>query len=206
MSEKYPLYSREAAREISDEVLLQGAREGDRAAEETLILRYTRIVRACARPLFLAGGDSEDLLQEGLLGLLDAVREFDSRRDAAFPTFARVCVQNRLRSAVRSAAREKHMVLNAAVPWEGQETAEGGQGPENPEDLVIAREARREELARLGRELSPFEREVLGQYLEGLSYAEIARATGRPSKAVDNAVQRIRRKLGGAKHGDISAS
>lgn len=206
MSEKNPLFPPEEMRDISDEVLLKAAREGDRTAEETLILRYTRIVRACARPLFLAGGDSEDLFQEGLLGLLDAIREFDSRRDAAFPTFARICVQNRLRSAVRSAAREKHMALNDAVPWEDQETAEGGQSPESPEDLVIAREARREELARVSRELSAFEREVLGQYLDGFSYGEIARATGRPSKAVDNAVQRIRRKLGGTRHGDISAS
>lgn len=206
MSEKNPLFSPEAAQDIPDEVLLKEAREGDRAAEETLILRYTRMVRACARPLFLAGGDSEDLLQEGLLGLLDAIREFDSGRDAGFPTFARVCVQNRLRSAVRSATREKHMALNAAVPWEGQEAAEGGQGPENPEDLVIAREARREKLAQVSRGLSPFEREVLAQYLDGFSYGEIAGATGKPSKAVDNAVQRIRRKLSGAKHGDISAS
>lgn len=129
MSEKYPLYSREAAREISDEVLLQGAREGDRAAEETLILRYTRMVRACARPLFLAGGDSEDLLQEGLLGLLDAVREFDSRRDAAFPTFARVCVQNRLRSAVRSAARENIWYSMPPCPGRGRRRPRAGRGP-----------------------------------------------------------------------------
>lgn len=206
MSKKNPLFSDEAAKDTPDETLLKGVREGDGAAEELLILRYTRMVRACARPLFLAGGDSEDLLQEGLLGLLDAIREYDSGRDAGFPTFARVCIQNRLRSAVRSAAREKHMALNAAVPWEGQEGAEDRSGPENPEDLVIAREAWREELARISRELSPFEGEVLAQYLEGSSYQEIARATGKPPKAVDNAVQRIRRKLGGTKHGDISAS
>lgn len=181
----------------SDETLLQAARGGDRGAEETLILRYTRLTRACARPLFLAGGDSEDLVQEGLMGLLDAIREFDGSQGATFATFARVCVQNRLRSAVRSAAREKHMALNAAIPWEEQETSEGGRGkdPENPEDVVIAREDWREEVARLGRELSPFEREVLGQYLDGFSYQEIALATGKPPKAVDNAVQRIRRKL-----------
>lgn len=181
----------------TDEALLQAVREGDRSAEETLIMRYTRLARACARPLFLAGGDSEDLVQEGLMGLLDAIREFDSSQGAAFATFAQVCVQNRLRSAVRSAAREKHMALNAAVPWEGQETSEGGRGksPENPEDVVIAQENWREEVARLDRELSPFEREVLGQYLDGYSYQEIAHATGKPPKAVDNAVQRIRRKL-----------
>lgn len=196
MSEKnLSLHPEETLGPVSDEALLTAARGGDRAAEETLILRYTRLVRACARPLFLAGGDSEDLVQEGLLGLLDAIREFDNGRDAAFATFARVCIQNRLRSAVRSAAREKHMALNAAVPLEGQEAAEGGKDPGNPEDVIIAREAWREEMLRLGRELSLFEREVLGQYLDGFSYQEIARATGKPPKAVDNAVQRIRRKL-----------
>lgn len=191
MSEKNPLFQAEK----TDEALLAAARGGDRAAEEELIVRYTRLVRVCARPLFLAGGDSEDLVQEGLLGLLDAIREFDSSRDAGFATFARVCIQNRLRSAVRSAAREKHMALNAAVPLEEREASEGGQEPGNPEDVIIAREAWREEMTRLGRELSPFEREVLGQYLDGFSYQEIAQATGRPLKAVDNAVQRIRRKL-----------
>lgn len=191
MSEKNPPFQSEQ----TDEALLAAARRGDRVAEETLIVRYTRLVRVCARPLFLAGGDSEDLVQEGLLGLLDAIREFDGGRDAGFATFARVCIQNRLRSAVRSAAREKHMALNAAVPLEEREASEGGQEPENPEDVIIAREAWREEMARLGRELSSFEREVLGQYLDGFSYQEIARATGKSPKAVDNAVQRIRRKL-----------
>lgn len=195
MNEKNPPFRAEAADRIDDEVLLTAARNGDRAAEETLIVRYTRLVRVCARPLFLAGGDSEDLVQEGLLGLLDAIREFDSGRDAGFATFARVCIQNRLRSAVRSAAREKHMALNAAVSLEGREAAKGGQEPGNPEDMIIAREAWREEMTRLGRELSSFEREVLGQYLDGFSYQEIAQATGKPPKAVDNAVQRIRRKL-----------
>ena len=181
----------------TDEALLAGARQGDRNAEEALIVRYTRLIRACARPLFLAGGDSEDLVQEGLMGLMDAIREFDGSQGAAFSTFARVCVQNRLRSAVRSAAREKHMALNDAVSWEEREVSEMGRGrdPENPEDVVIAQENWREEVARLGRELSPFEREVLGQYLDGFSYQEIALATGKPPKAVDNAVQRIRRKL-----------
>lgn len=179
----------------SDEELCLDAAQGDPRAETELVSRYGWLVRACARPLFLAGGDSEDLVQEGLLGLLDAIREFDSSRDAGFATFARVCIQNRLRSAVRSAAREKHMALNAAVPLEEREASEGGQEPGNPEDVIIAREAWREEMTRLGRELSPFEREVLGQYLDGFSYQEIAQATGRPLKAVDNAVQRIRRKL-----------
>lgn len=196
MNHKKPPFEPETADvSLSTEALLTAAQSGDRRAEGALITRYTRLVRACARPLFLAGGDSEDLVQEGLLGLLDAIREFDNCRDAAFPTYAQVCIQNRLRSAVRSAARAKHMVLNAAVPWEEHEASEGTPGPENPEDVVIAREARQEEMDRLRRALSPFEAEVLAQYLDGSSYQEIALATGKPPKAVDNAVQRIRRKL-----------
>ena len=181
--------------EMSDQDLQKMAASGDRSAEETLILRYSRTVRACARPLFLAGGDSEDLTQEGFLGLLDAIREFRLDRDASFATFAQVCIRNRLRSAVRSATREKHMVLSAALSWE-QDHVEGDlTAPPSPEELLIAREDRVEGLKRLEKDLSPLEREILEHYLNGLSYHEIAQATHRSAKSVDNAVQRIRKKL-----------
>ena len=180
--------------ELSDEVLQKMAADGDRAAEETLILRYSRTVRSCARPLFLAGGDSEDLTQEGFLGLLDAIREYKSDRDASFSTFAQVCIRNRLRSAVRSASREKHAVLNAALSWE-QDNVEPATAPPSPEEMLIAREDRAEELVRLEQNLSSLEREILEHYLNGLSYSEIAQATHRSAKSVDNAVQRIRKKL-----------
>ena len=181
--------------ELPDQVLQKMAAAGDRAAEETLILRYGRTVRACARPLFLAGGDSEDLIQEGFLGLLDAVREFQSSKDASFSTFAQVCIRNRLRSAVRSAARSKHLPLNSSLSWESDDVAPALAAPPSPEELVIAREEDHEGLARLKEGLSPLERQVLELYLDGLSYSEIAQTTHRSAKSVDNAVQRIRRKL-----------
>lgn len=181
--------------ELPDHILQKMAMEGDRAAEETLILRYSRTVRSCARPLFLAGGDSEDLTQEGFLGLLDAIREFRPDRDASFATFAGVCIRNRLRSAVRWATREKHAALNSSLSLEQDDVALPRTAPPSPEDLLIAREDHAEGLRRLERELSPLEREILQHYLNGLSYGEIAQATHRSAKSVDNAVQRIRKKL-----------
>lgn len=181
--------------ELSDEDLQKLAVAGDRRAEETLILRYGRTVRACARPLFLAGGDSEDLTQEGFLGLLDAIREYREGQDATFATFARVCIRNRMFSAVRSAARAKHAPLNSSLSWERDDVEPGMASPPSPEEMVIAREDRDEDLRRLAQELSPLERKILEHYLRGLSYGEIAQAIHRSAKSVDNAVQRIRRKL-----------
>lgn len=174
----------------SDETLWEKAVAGDVSAEEALIGRYQRLVRACARPLFLAGGDSEDLLQEGLLGLLAAIRSYRPEGEASFKTYAEVCVRSRLFSAVRAAGRAKHRPLNTSVSLE----VEGGETPD-PEAVVIDRESRAERMHQLESQLSPFEREVLGCYLGGLSYSEIAARTQRSAKSVDNAVQRIRRKL-----------
>ena len=100
---------------MEDEALCALAASGDRQAEESLVVRYNRLVRMCARPYFLAGGDSEDLIQEGMLGLLSAIREYDPGKSASFRTYAEVCVKNRLFSAVKAAARNKHTPLNDSV-------------------------------------------------------------------------------------------
>lgn len=175
----------------TDESLWEKATAGDSGAEEALILRYQRVVRSCARPLFLAGGDSEDLLQEGLLGLLTAIRSYRPEDGALFRTFAEVCIRSRLLSAVRSAHRDKHRPLNTSLPLEEMELEDAP----DPEERLIARENFDERRSELSRQLSPFENEVLGHYLNGLSYREIARVTHKSPKSVDNAVQRIRRKL-----------
>ena len=104
--------------QYSDETLCTLAASGDRIAEETLVLRYNRLVRVCARPYFLTGGDSEDLIQEAMFGLLKAIREFDPARDASFRTFAQVCIRNRIRTVVAAAARDKHAPLNHSLPME----------------------------------------------------------------------------------------
>ena len=106
-----------AFNEMSDEFLWSRASSGDLSAEEELVRKYHQLVRVCARPYFLAGGDSEDLIQEGMLGLLSAVRSFNPEREASFRTFAEQCIKNRLLTAIKSASRSKHAPLNDSVPW-----------------------------------------------------------------------------------------
>lgn len=156
-------------------------------------MRYNRLVRICSRPFFLAGGDSEDLIQEAMFGLLKAIREFDPARDVSFHTFAEVCIRNRIRSVVSAAVRDKYAPLNNSVPMEDESDV---QDPTSgPEESLISREERLERLERLTAKLSSFEKKVLSLYLEGFSYEEIALQLGRPVKSVDNAVQRIRHKV-----------
>ena len=197
-----------------DEELSALARGGDRDAEEALVKRYTRLVRQLARPFYLAGGDSDDLIQEGMIGLMSAVREYDGTRSASFRTFAEICIRNRLYSAVRAAARDKHSPLNQSVPLEipffdshNSFFSAPAMAQVNPEDLVIGRERAQAALRGLRRQLSEFEAKILGYYLDGLTTREMAEAVSRSPKSVDNAVQRIRRKV--ARHlssGDLSGS
>ena len=185
-----------------DESLCRLAASGSREAEEILVCRYTRLVRTCARPFFLIGGDSEDLTQEGMVGLIKAGREYDAEKAASFRTFAEVCIRNRLYSVLRAAARDKHSPLNQSVPLDPpffdsnsytSGTNDLAQG--NPETFLIDREHTAALLAGVRKQLSEFEAKILGYYLDGLSCREIAGLVGKPPKSVDNAVQRIRRKV-----------
>lgn len=200
---------------VLDDTELQAlAVGGDREAEELLTARYIRMVRACARPLFLVGGDSEDLIQEGTIGLLSAIRQYSPDYGAAFKTFAEHCIRMRLLSAIRSATRLKHFPLNDGVSLEqlsDDSSARMSAFPElfrrSPEDLVLARESKEELYNAFSECLSRFERQVLALYLEGLSYQDIGSKLGREAKSIDNAVQRIRRKLARNPNlGDISIS
>ncbi|MCC8121335.1 MAG: RNA polymerase sporulation sigma factor SigH [Oscillospiraceae bacterium] len=188
----------------SDEALCIQAAAGNRQAEEELVMRYTRLVRACARPFFLVGGDSEDLIQEGMLGLLSAVRSFQGERAVSFRSFAEVCIRRRLISAVRTACSGKHAPLNSYISFEtpsfdrfAERTAPMVMGLQqrNPEDILISREQLQEYLNTVKGQLSGFEAKVLASFLTGASYQEIAAQVNRSPKSVDNAVQRIRRKL-----------
>ena len=187
---------------LSDQELQRLASLGDRQAEETLVERYMQNVRACARPFFLAGGDSEDLIQEGMFGLLSAIRQYDPANGAAFRTFAEHCIRNRLLSAVRSASRLKHFPLNDGLSLEqlSEDTSLPFAAiPEffqpSPEELVLARESKEELYSAFRDRLSGLEKKVLDLYLDGLSYQDIANRLGKDGKAVDNAVQRSRRKM-----------
>lgn len=185
--------------EKTDEDLCMAAAAGDSQCESELVRRYGQLVRACARPLFLAGGDSEDLIQEGMLGLLTAIRSFDPARDTAFRTYAAICIRSRLISAVRAAQGGKHIPLNHSVSFEPPlfdgANAHLFSTVESPEDVIIGREELKERLDALKGQLSELEAQILPPYLSGLSCGEIARRVGRSQKSVDNAIQRIRRKV-----------
>lgn len=201
---------------FDDNALQKLAVEGDRLAEEVLAERYMRLVRVCARPLFLAGGDSEDLIQEGMFGLLSAIRQYNPEHNTAFKTFAELCIKHRLLTAVKSASSAKHIPLNAGVSLDTLLSDES-QTPllayaqmfqYSPEEQILARENKKyteEFYLSFLEKLSKFEKSVLQNYLSGYSYKEIAKITGKGEKAVDNAIQRIRRKLAQIlKSGDIS--
>ena len=189
----------------SDELLCSLASQGDAAAEEALACRYRSLVKAYARPHVLVGGDGEDLIQEGMIGLLSAIRTFRPDRDASFATYAGVCIRNRIAMALRAANRDKHLPLNSALPL--FELPQSVDAPGDPEDALISREEQEGRWKIISDQLSPFEQRILTYYLKGLPYAEIAARVGKPPKAVDNAVQRIRRKLGRCPDpGDISDS
>ena len=188
--------------QLSDEALCALAASGSPAAEEILVERYIRLVRTCARPFFLAGGDSEDLTQEGMVGLLKAVREYDDAKATTFRTFAELCIRRRLYSVLRASAREKHLPLNQSVsldtPYFDSNSYTSGTNnlaQRDPEDDLIDREHTAALLSGVRKQLSELEAKILGYYLDGLSCREIAETVGRPPKSVDNAVQRIRRKM-----------
>lgn len=197
-----------------DEALCTLAAAGDRQAEEVLVTRYNRLVRTCARPFFLAGGDSEDLTQEGMVGLITAVREYDAGKEASFRTFAEVCIRNRLYSVLRASARDKQQPLNQSLSLDDSHfdsnpltSGTSNLAQRNPEDFLIDREHTAALLSGVRKQLSEFEAKILGYYLDGLSCREIAKTVGRPPKSVDNAVQRIRRKVAQQLlSGDISES
>lgn len=200
--------------QLPDEALCARAVAGDRMAEELLVTRYNRFVRTCARPFFLAGGDSEDLTQEGMVGLIKAVREYDASKEASFRTFAEICIRSRLYSVLRAAARDKHKALNQSVSLDTPEfdsnsytSGTSNLAQRNPEDFLIDREHTAALLSGVRKQLSEFEAKILGYYLDGLSCREIAETVGKPPKSVDNAVQRIRRKVAQQLlSGDLSGS
>ena len=209
----YDTESQSPLEAVEDEELCARAAGGDRLAEEVLVKRYHQLVRAITRPYFLAGGDRDDLLQEGMMGLMKAVREFDSRRDASFRAFAEVCIRNRMFSALRAASREKHSPLNQSISIETPffDTNPFATGAyhtiSNPEDLLIVRESAADVRRGIASQLSHFENQVLDLYLEGLTQREIGQAVQKPPKSVENAVQRIRRKVARRlKSGDVSKS
>lgn len=189
---------------LSDEQLVERAHEGDGAAEEALLNRYKRLVRARARELYLVGGDRDDLLQEGMLGLVKAIREYRADREASFSTYASLLVSRQMYSAIQASQRQKHQPLNSSLSI--QELAENREEAslgtqESPESIVLGEESARKLREQIDRLLSPYERRVLDLYLDGMDYIEIGEALQKSPKSVDNALQRIRAKVAGMREG-----
>ncbi len=195
---------------LSDEELIEQYRDGD--GDETVITtilnRYKNLVRKKASSMYILGGDREDLIQEGMIGLVKAFREYDSGRDASFATFADLCVSRQLFTAVEASGRKKHMPLNTYIslysqPTDSDGTEMGatleetlpGDSDSEPEKHVLDQELVEEFYQIIDRELSKFERQVLDLHLTGMGYGEIAKVLGRDEKSTDNALQRIRMKL-----------
>ena len=182
---------------ISDEELIARLRDGETIIEDYLMEKYKGLVRQKARAMFLIGGDTDDLIQEGMIGLFKAVRDFQPGREATFATFARMCIDRQIYSAIQNSNRQKHLLLNSYVSL----TQEDESSPiwelsvENPEEIIIDQETTRDLQQKISDYLSPMENKVLDLYLKGEGYVEIGRILGKSPKSIDNALQRIRAKI-----------
>ncbi len=196
-----------AERELEDLQLVIRARNGDPHSMDALIRRYTGFVRLKASSYFLAGGDSEDLIQEGLIGLYKAVRDFRSDKETSFRSFAELCITRQIITAIKTATRFKHTPLNTYVSFSqtpaGQESegdctlgdALPGPSVDEPSIMVISTEELQSLVFCLGTGLSKLESDALRLYLEGSSYEEMAERLGVDTKTIDNALQRVKRKI-----------
>ncbi|NLK52389.1 MAG: RNA polymerase sporulation sigma factor SigH [Syntrophomonadaceae bacterium] len=190
---------------LSDEEIVEMVREGDPLAEEHLINKYRNFVRAKARSYFLIGADREDIIQEGMIGLFKAIRDFRGDKLSSFRAFAELCVTRQIITAIKTATRQKHIPLNSYVslnkPIYDEDSDRtlldviSGSKITDPEELIISREEFGDIEEKMGEILSSLEWKVLMSYLEGKSYQEIAVDLNRHVKSIDNALQRVKRKL-----------
>jgi RNA polymerase sigma-H factor len=192
--------------ELTDEELVLLYRRGDGFALETLLGKYRNFARMKARSYFLVGADKEDIIQEGMIGLYKAIRDFNPDRQAAFRAFAELCITRQIITAIKTATRQKHIPLNSYISLSKPLAADGDEdrsladvlhSPEtsDPAELLISSEELRSMKLCFAEILSDFETDVLHLYVEGKSYQEIGQFLGRHVKAIDNALQRIKRKV-----------
>ncbi|MER2053958.1 MAG: RNA polymerase sporulation sigma factor SigH [Clostridia bacterium] len=191
--------------EMTDEEIVQLCHNGDSLSEEYLLNKYKNFVRSKARSYFLIGADHEDIVQEGMIGLYKAIRDFKQEKLSSFRAFAELCITRQIITAIKTATRQKHIPLNSYVslnkPLYDEESdrtlldilMEGTTS--NPEDMIINQENLGNIHQKINEVLSGLEQEVLAAYLDGKSYQEIAEMLGRHVKSIDNALQRVKRKL-----------
>jgi RNA polymerase sporulation-specific sigma factor len=191
--------------EMLDEDLVEAAKAGDDRASEFLIHKYRNFVRVKAKAYFLIGADREDIIQEGMIGLYKAIRDFRRDKLSSFRAFAELCITRQIITAIKTATRQKHIPLNSYVslnkPIYDDDSDRtlldviGGLKVADPEELVINRESSARMRQRIRQNLSELEHRVLNLYLDGKSYQEMANELQRHVKSIDNALQRVKRKL-----------
>lgn len=196
--------------QCSDEELILRLRDGEENITDYIMDKYKNLVKSKAKSMYILGADREDLIQEGMIGLFKAVRDYDTGRDASFFTFADLCVSRQMYTAVQAAGRQKHTPLNTYISLYGGGGENDSSGHDedwelidsvvsvsekNPEELLIDRENVEILEKIIEKELSSFEKQVLDLYLTGMKYSQIARVLGRDDKSTDNALQRIKSKL-----------
>jgi RNA polymerase sporulation-specific sigma factor len=194
--------------QVEDSFLIALAKQGNRDAYHRLVRRYYGFVRLKASSYFLAGGDADDLIQEGLVGLYKAIRDYRSDRESSFRNFAELCITRQIITAVKTATRNKHTPLNQYVSFASTPSGDSGENDStldemlpgssvhDPVNQVISSEELRALVACLSTALSELESRVLALYLDGHSYEEVGRRLGCDCKTVDNALQRVKRKVG----------
>lgn len=193
--------------QFTDEELIHRLRGGEESIMDYICDKYKNLVRSKAKSMYILGGDNEDLIQEGMIGLFKAVRDYDSGRDASFSTFADLCISRQMYTAVQAAKRQKHIPLNTYISLYGT-TSQQGEGEErklveelydrsgrNPEEVFLDKERVNYLENLIENELSTFEKQVLDLYMTGMSYTQIAKVLGRDEKSTDNALQRLKSKI-----------
>ena len=184
---------------IKDEELISRFKNGESEILDYLMEKYKNMVRKKARTMFLIGGENDDLIQEGMIGLFKAVRDYQPDRDAAFQTFASICVDRQIYNAIQSSNRQKHQPLTSYISLSEQDGENeehlGDNWGENPESIIIDQENVQDLEQEITATLSPMENQVLEYYLAGNGYGEIAQIMGKTPKSIDNALQRIRIKI-----------
>lgn len=195
---------------FSDEELIAKLRRGENEVTDYILEKYKPLVRKRTNAMYLMGGETEDLIQEGMIGLFKAIRDYDTGRDASFFTFADLCVSRQMYTAIQAAGRLKNAPLNSYISiyadYSRQEEGESSEEvklinslisplEKNPEELLIDRENVERIEQMIERELSPFEKQVLDLYLTGMPYGQIAKVLGRDDKSTDNALQRVKAKI-----------
>lgn len=200
---------KEEYQHCSDEELMMRLRDGEDGIMDFIMNKYKNLVKSKAKSMYILGADSDDLIQEGMIGLFKAVRDFDSGRDASFFTFADLCISRQMYTAVQASRRQKHIPLNTYISLyaTAQENRDGSEedaalvnilarkSEQSPEEMLIDKENVEQLERTIDKELSTFEKQVLDLYMTGMRYTQIARVLGRDEKSTDNALQRIKTKL-----------